>query len=132
MYTTKVATTVSWERRTTTGKRCMYSPTLFSAGAGDLPCFLQVSIDFHDLLVALQFRNTSKREDEYICLASLLGVSIPRSADGSKRTVQESMKELLLLLSKKSATVPTLFVFSDEQKIQIDGFRWAPLSLFNI
>ncbi|KAF7377630.1 Sugar transporter stl1 [Mycena sanguinolenta] len=69
----------------------------------------------------LQGRMTSRVEDEPVCIASLLGIDplTILQAHGPER-----MKELLRGLNE----IPVTFLFGDEPRLAVEGFRWAPQS----
>ncbi|KAL6307915.1 hypothetical protein BKA93DRAFT_26621 [Sparassis latifolia] len=79
---------------------------------------------------SLQYRATSKAEDEPVCLASLLGLDV-RSVlvhSSAKR-----MRQLYLLIGTFPATIifttgRSALRFNDGARLQERGFRWAPAS----
>ncbi|KAK6507949.1 hypothetical protein TWF481_006368 [Arthrobotrys musiformis] len=74
-----------------------------------------------DVARALRWRATSRASDETLAIASLLDKD-PASLAGLPAAVR--MKELLLRLKE----VPRNILFLSADKMDIDGFRWAPLS----
>ncbi|KAK6352513.1 hypothetical protein TWF730_009337 [Orbilia blumenaviensis] len=75
-----------------------------------------------DVARALRWRATSRASDETLAIASLLGKD-PASLAGLPPETR--MKELLLRLKE----VPRNILFLSASKMDIDGFRWAPISL---
>ncbi|KAI0666470.1 hypothetical protein C8Q78DRAFT_453053 [Trametes maxima] len=74
----------------------------------------------------LEGRATSKAEDETIAISGLVDVS-PRDIL-AHRSVGERMKTFLLLVRN----VPRGLPFASAQKLEFEGFRWAPRTLARI
>jgi len=70
----------------------------------------------------MRFRSTSRIEDELICLATLLG------QDLKDLLGEPSVEERMKLVVSKIRHVPAGILFSPRPRIDVDGFRWAPLS----
>lgn len=66
-------------------------------------------------------RTTQKPEDEVICVATLLDLDLKAIMETPK---SERMKKLLLLQRR----IPSNIIFGNMQRMQVDGFRWAPES----
>ncbi len=83
-----------------------------------------------ELLPLLEFRSTTKIIDEPICIAHILGL------DTSKLVIIDEaplrMRKLLELLADHRARFLMRFLFSRESKLQMDGFRWAPVSFMTL
>ena len=78
---------------------------------------------FKFLSRALEYRTTSKVEDEAVCLASILGVNDLKSIlNGS--TAEQRMQALYTLIGQLPASV----LFHRSKRLDA-GFRWAPASL---
>ena len=79
-----------------------------------------------ELLRTLQYRSTTKAIDEPLCIAHILGL------DASRLVVIEEvdirMRELLRIFAEEETRFPMGFLFTHEPKLQLDGFRWAPIS----
>ena len=80
---------------------------------------------FAFLARALEYRTTSKLEDEAICLASILGLE-PKAITSiaSFNTAQERMHTLYTLIEQ----IPASVLFNRSKKLERD-FRWAPATL---
>lgn len=80
---------------------------------------------FATLALAVEYRSTSKKEDEAICLAPILGLHYHQlSAILSEDTAERRMQKLYTCIGQISASI----LFNGEEKLG-DGFRWAPASL---
>ena len=77
--------------------------------------------DISRLGQGLKNRQTSKPEDESICLGTLLGIDIEPMLNKSS---EGRMKYLFQSVDR----IRPAIVFSDGPRIEEDGFRWAPLS----
>ncbi|SJL00896.1 uncharacterized protein ARMOST_04210 [Armillaria ostoyae] len=82
----------------------------------------KTSFDLGTIGHALVKRTTSRKEDETLAIASLLGVDVSKLLDVS--THEERMKILLLELR----FIPSGIIFSTGEKLTEPGFRWAPRS----
>ena len=78
------------------------------------------------LLMALQYRTTSKAEDETLCFGTLLHEDIAPLT--SIRGLDQRAERFLFMLMKRGIRMPPHFLFTDEPKLQTRGFRWAPAS----
>ena len=78
---------------------------------------------FYWMLVLLNGRNTSKGEDEPICIANLLGIDVQPMLEMDPETW------MLSLLLTYSHLIPSGIIFGNKPRIQRPGCRWAPLSL---
>ncbi|KAI9768163.1 MAG: hypothetical protein M1840_004993 [Geoglossum simile] len=72
----------------------------------------------------IKWRTTSKPEDEFICLATLLGRNIK---DAVSCPHEERMKWLFSSLS----SVPASIIFHDRPRVQQTCYRWIPTSVLN-
>ena len=83
---------------------------------------------FIEFCSALKWRATSKAEDETICLSTLMNFDPARmSRILEKRTREERMQEFLSCF----AQLPRDLLFGPVERLQVDGYRWAPASLMN-
>ncbi|KAK7464910.1 hypothetical protein VKT23_006118 [Stygiomarasmius scandens] len=82
----------------------------------------RTDFDLGSISHALVKRTTSRKEDETLAIASLLGVDVSKLLDVS--THEERMKILLLELQ----FIPSGIIFSVGEKLSEPGFRWAPRS----
>ncbi|KAF3930992.1 hypothetical protein ABW20_dc0100680 [Dactylellina cionopaga] len=97
------------------------------------------------MLRQINTRSTSRKSDETICTATILGVNTMRLL-----TVEQEMREELKLKDGESVPDADLakqrmkvffstlkmcnfgMIFSPEKRIEEDGFRWAPISFLGI
>ncbi|KAI0694839.1 hypothetical protein C8Q76DRAFT_758355 [Earliella scabrosa] len=96
----------------------MFNETTTAWGAEQLTVELIANV-----VRLLRARTTSKREDETIAIAGLLGISVVpllAESDASAR-----MRVFLLELG----TLPAGILVSPHPKMSVPGFRWAPQSL---
>ena len=94
---------------------------------------LQVSRRHRSLLSivgTLRYRETSKQEDETLCIASILGFDL--RALLSHRQAESRMKAFLILLQEANVKLSQAILFSGERKLSEPGFRWAPFSLMTL
>lgn len=75
------------------------------------------------MLLILNARNTSKGEDEPICIANLLGIDVQPILEMDPET------RMLSLLLTYSHLIPSGIIFGNKPRLQRPGCRWAPLSL---
>lgn len=78
------------------------------------------------LLIALQYRTTSRLTDETICVAPLLGEDTSTIVAFS--TAEDRMIGLLGLLQQSNVIMPPHILFCGGEKLQRENFRWSPLS----
>ena len=72
---------------------------------------------------ALEYRTTSKPEDEAVCLASIMGIRNLKSiVDGA--TAEQRMQAMYALIGE----IPASVLFHRSKRLEA-GFRWAPASL---
>ncbi|KAB8262240.1 hypothetical protein BDV32DRAFT_120340 [Aspergillus pseudonomiae] len=81
------------------------------------------------LLSGVQLRQTTKQEDQYLCSASLMRIDV-RSIAQSDSTLDRA-RAFYTSLANRRIPVPAQILFSDEQKLPTDGFRWAPATLLS-
>ena len=86
------------------------------------PQYMAVDRAFNSLTRALEFRTTSKREDEAICVASILGLEVKGIVE--TKTAEQRM----CILYSQIKTMPASILFHLSKRLQ-DGFRWAPRTL---
>lgn len=78
-------------------------------------------------LSGVQLRRTTKEEDQYLCSASLIGLDIRPIAQFN--SVLDRARAFYTAIAKHNIPVAGNNLFSDEQKLSVDGFRWAPATL---
>lgn len=89
------------------------------------PQFQSRDRTFATLARAVEYRSTSKKEDEAICLAPILGLKYHQlSAVVREDTAEKRMQKLYTCIEQ----IPASILFNGEKKLG-DGFRWAPASL---
>ena len=79
-----------------------------------------------ELLRTLQYRSTTKALDEPLCIAHILGLDASRLVVIDEVDIR--MRELLRIFAEIRTPFPMGFLFTHEPKLQLDGFRWAPIS----
>ena len=79
-----------------------------------------------ELMRTLQCRSTTKAIDEPLCIAHILGLDASRLVVIDEVDIR--MRELLRIFAETKTRFPTGFLFTHEPKLQLDGFRWAPIS----
>jgi hypothetical protein len=72
----------------------------------------------------IKWRTTSRPEDEFICLANLLG-------RGIKDVISCSQEEKMKWLFSSLSSVPASIIFHDRPRIQENGYRWIPRTILN-
>lgn len=92
--------------------------------------YLPVEIDILSVITALHFRTTSWSADEPLCIGYILDLDVSSIININEPRLR--MVELYRLLAKKDPVFPWQFLFTDEEKLNISPFRWAPLSLLNL
>lgn len=97
-------------------------PFIFST----FPQFRPRDEAFAFLTRALQYRSTSRPEDEPLCLASILGFKSGEIALIASANTTEERTHLMYTLMDH---VPASILFNNRKKLS-NGFRWAPASLF--
>jgi hypothetical protein len=75
----------------------------------------------------LRWRSTSRPEDEAICLAGLLELTIAQRAFLFKLPFSQRMKQLILGLD----SVPVDILFVDLPRVPEEGFPWIPVSFLS-
>jgi len=73
---------------------------------------------------AIEWRSTTKADDETICLASLLDLDVMEFLEG---TVEERMERLVAHFTTFSCDV----LFTNIARLERPGFRWSPRSFLN-
>lgn len=85
---------------------------------------------FNVLVQSLRYRTTSRKEDEAICLASIIGLN---QNEMSQILQEESAEARMQKLYTLIAHLPASILFNGFRKlIHEDAFRWAPASLLSI
>lgn len=107
------------------------SQVLFTAVAYRMPSWaynptLEMYDRFRGFSSALQYRTTSKVEDETICLASLLRFNTSDLLDKSSQV--ERLKAFFHLLDPQ---IPSNILFTPGPKLPDHGDRWIPTSLLS-
>ncbi|KAI2467335.1 hypothetical protein F4781DRAFT_313385 [Annulohypoxylon bovei var. microspora] len=74
---------------------------------------------------ALRFRRTSKKEDEAICMASILNLNL--STIVSSKTAADRMAKMWEAIG----VVPTGLIFTTGPRLEQEPFRWAPASMLD-
>ncbi|KAL9615735.1 MAG: hypothetical protein Q9160_009301 [Pyrenula sp. 1 TL-2023] len=92
--------------------------------------YLPLDSDILSLITALHFRSTSWSADEPLCIGYILGLDITPIIDIEDLYLR--MAELYHLLARENYTFPPQIVFTDEPKLNISPFRWAPASLLHL
>ncbi|RPB01932.1 hypothetical protein L873DRAFT_1834398 [Choiromyces venosus 120613-1] len=87
-----------------------------------LPLTGSVSFMFSTLSRALRYRTTSRQSDEAICLTAVLG------HDVSKVIATNNTEERMAIFYSFIDSVPAEIIFQKTPRLQIGGYRWAPLS----
>ncbi|KAI1101613.1 hypothetical protein F4804DRAFT_315402 [Jackrogersella minutella] len=77
------------------------------------------------LHAALRFRRTSKKEDEAICVASILNLDL--DAIVSAKTASERMAKLWEAIQ----LIPIRLIFTTGLRLEQEPFRWAPASMLD-
>jgi hypothetical protein len=83
-----------------------------------------------NLLIALQYRTTSRLTDETICTASLIGEDVDTLVPLA--SPEAKMVGFISLLRKSNVGMPLHILFCGGEKLQIDNFRWAPKSFLQM
>lgn len=85
---------------------------------------------FNVLVHSLRYRTTSRKEDEVICLASILGLNwYEMSLILNEGSAEARMQKLYVLI----AYIPASVLFNCFKKLVHEGaFRWAPASLLSV
>lgn len=78
---------------------------------------------FYWMLLVLNARNTSKGEDEPVCIGNLLGIDVQPMLE------MDHESRMLSLLLTYSHLIPSGIIFGKKPRVQRPGCRWAPLSL---
>lgn len=87
-----------------------------------LPLTGSVSFRLSTLSRALRYRTTSRQSDEAICLTAVLG------HDVSRVVATDNAEDRMAIFYSFIDTVPAEIIFRKVSRLQIDGYRWAPLS----
>lgn len=78
---------------------------------------------------AIQRRTSNRKEDETICLSSLLGMD-PEQLLDPKDNAEQKMCRFITMLDK-FVGIPPGIIFLPGPKVDQDGFGWAPKSWMN-
>lgn len=93
-----------------------------------IPQFMSRDHAFNSLTRALRYRTTSKKEDEALCVASILGFDQSQiEAIVVENTAEARMQKMYTLIGE----VPASVLFNRSRKLRQDKgfFGWAPASL---
>jgi hypothetical protein len=82
--------------------------------------------NFSTLSHALEYRTTSKRTDEAVCLASILGLDVRPVLDAG-----DTAEAKMCALYKQISEYPAEILFHRGERLVSDGYRWAPLSFLS-
>ena len=79
------------------------------------------------ILAAVRIRNTTKKKDETVCIATLLGLPSERLLRITKETTgrdvcEQRMEELIAMIEK----LPQGLIFNTMERLTTPGYRWAP------
>ena len=81
---------------------------------------------FNSLMSALRYRTTSKKEDEALCIASILGFNQQQiKAITGEDTAEARMQKMYTFIGE----IPASVLFNRSRKLGQKGFGWAPASL---
>jgi hypothetical protein len=99
----------------------------------DIPAFnegrlesFDMSRKVHPILNAVRLRTTTKKKDETVCIATLLGLEpgpILRIRSEPDRDICEQRMEKLIEIIK---TIPQGLIFHKMERLTSAGYRWAP------
>ncbi|KAI1372321.1 hypothetical protein F4677DRAFT_432548 [Hypoxylon crocopeplum] len=102
--------------------------------AQDIPAFnegrlgrLDIAEKFNPVLMAVRIRNTTKKKDETICIATLLGLSPKRLLRINKETTQGDICEKRIeKFIEMLDLVPQGLIFNKMEHLTKPGYRWVP------
>ncbi|KAL9118922.1 MAG: hypothetical protein Q9187_004523 [Circinaria calcarea] len=77
------------------------------------------------LTSSLEYRKTSRLMDEPLCLLSILGGNVKRLVDLS--SAEQRMQAFYSFLEE----IPSEILFHKGRSLEIDGYRWAPISFLS-
>ena len=81
---------------------------------------------FNSLVSALRYRTTSKKEDEALCVASILGFDQQQIKEiVDEDTAEARMQKMYTFIGE----IPASVLFNGSRKLGQKGFGWAPASL---
>ena len=83
-----------------------------------------------NIVDTLRYRETSKQEDETLCIALILGFDLRPLL--SHRQAESRMKAFFTLLQRVNTKISKAIFFSAERKLSEPGFGWAPVSLMTL
>ena len=92
-----------------------------------IPQYMSRDRAFNALMSALRYRTTSKKEDEALCIASILGFGQEQiKAIAGEETAEARMQKMYTLIGE----IPASVLFNRfSRKLGQKGFSWAPASL---
>lgn len=82
--------------------------------------------NFSTLSHALEYRTTSKRTDEAVCLASILGLDVRSVVDAG-----DTAEVKMCAFYKQISEYPAEILFHRGKRLGSDGYRWAPCSFLS-
>ncbi|EED13670.1 conserved hypothetical protein [Talaromyces stipitatus ATCC 10500] len=80
---------------------------------------------------SMSWRQTSRLADETICLATLLGLNVEQFLDIPDKPDEEAAKQRMAIFLRQMKKFDSSIIFNNYQRLNIQGFRWAPKSLLN-
>ena len=94
--------------------------------------YLPAEAGVMSVITSLYFRSTSWIADEPICISYILDLrtSVILSIDWLRHDLR--MLELYRQITRMNPLFPWQFLFTDEEKLNISPFRWAPKSLLSL
>ena len=86
-----------------------------------------ISVKVIPILDAVRMRNTTKKKDETVCIATLLGLRPDRLLHINKETTrrdvcEKRMEELIGMIE----TLPQGLIFNKMERLTTPSYRWAP------
>jgi hypothetical protein len=99
----------------------------------DIPAFNEGKLERFDLshrvqpiLEAVRRRTTTKKKDETVCIATLLGLGptpiLCMDVDSGREVCEQRMEKLIEMIE----TLPGGLVFDKMERLTSPGYRWAP------
>jgi hypothetical protein len=103
-----------------------YSEKAIQSIISRFPQNLQRVDNFSTLSHALEYRTTSRRTDEAVCLASILGLDVRPVVE-----VGDNIEARMCAFYKQISEYPLEILFHRGERLRSDGYRWAPLSFLS-
>jgi len=103
------------------------------AMALDIPAFnegklesFDMSTKVHPILNAVRLRTTTKKKDETVCIATLLGLDpgpiLRIRGEPGRDICEQRMEKLIEIIT----TIPQGLIFNKMERLTSTGYRWAP------